>query len=293
MSLLSSLKRRWMRLWNPPGFQPVFFAMESLHLTRAYYVAAELGIADLLRQRPRDVAQLATATGTDPDSLFRILRAPGGFRRFRPGPPRPIPPHTPCPGIAERHARFVAILGADERPPRTVAGLRPHARGGEDRNPGISTRPRHELLRISGRPPRHARSFFLGPRLLDRMAIAEIVKAFDFGRFRTIMDVGGGSGSLIAHILLAHPRLHGILFDRPETLQLAEARFASAGLAERCRPVAGNFLDALPRGADACIIKNTLCDWNDEGAATPATQLSRGAGTGRNLVARRCRRRSA
>ena len=52
------------RLWNPPWFQPECFLVESLHLIRAYYVAAELGIADLLDEQPRDISQLAQATGS-------------------------------------------------------------------------------------------------------------------------------------------------------------------------------------------------------------------------------------
>jgi SAM-dependent methyltransferase len=256
-----------MSLWNPPGFQPVFFTMESLHLARAYYVAAELGIADLLAERPRDIADLAAATGTDPTSLFRMLRALAAFgvfaqdrqgrfcmtRRARvllsdsPGSLRSWVRLMGRPEIWQGHARTLEAVKTGTAPFELAHG-----------------EPFYQYL-AGHRETREA--FFAGLGCWTEWQSREIVKAYDFGRFATIMDVGGGTGSLLSHILLANPKGRGILFDRPETLRLAEQRFAAAGLGDRCRAVAGTFFDALPRGADACIIKNTLCDCSDENAA--------------------------
>src|SRR5262249_24016609 len=69
-------------LYNPPWHQPVCFLVESLHLMRSYYVAAELSIADLLAERPRNIAELAQATATDPVALHRMLRALASFGVF-------------------------------------------------------------------------------------------------------------------------------------------------------------------------------------------------------------------
>src|SRR5437868_2833799 len=76
------LRRFFVRLYNPPWYQPVCFLVESLHLTRAYYVAAELGIADLLQERPRHINELARLTSTVPAALHRMLRTLASFGVF-------------------------------------------------------------------------------------------------------------------------------------------------------------------------------------------------------------------
>jgi len=93
----------------------------------------------------------------------------------------------------------------------------------------------------------------------------EIVQAFDFSRFRKLVDVGGGGGVLIGEILRATPNLKGVLFDQPRTIEEARPRIAAAELAHRCEAVGGNFLESLPSGADAYVFKHVLRDWDDAG----------------------------
>ncbi|MFE3646620.1 methyltransferase [Streptomyces sp. NPDC059101] len=88
--------------------------------------------------------------------------------------------------------------------------------------------------------------------------------AFPFDRFRTVADLGGGDGTLLAGVLRAHPALRGIVFDRAEGLAQAGPRFARDGLADRCTLVAGDFFATAPEGADAYLLKSVLHDWNDE-----------------------------
>ena len=94
-----------------------------------------------------------------------------------------------------------------------------------------------------------------------------VAAAYDFTRFRRLVDVGGGSGTLIAAILAAAPGLHGILFDLPRGNVDAPHLLAAAGLAERCEVVAGDFFHAIPTGVDACILKSVVHDWEDDKAA--------------------------
>jgi hypothetical protein len=91
----------------------------------------------------------------------------------------------------------------------------------------------------------------------------EIVAGYDFGRFRTIVDVGGGHGLLLARLLEAVPTARGVLFDLPEVIQGARAELAARGLAERCSLVGGSFFDAVPSGGDGYIMKWILHDWDD------------------------------
>jgi hypothetical protein len=91
-----------------------------------------------------------------------------------------------------------------------------------------------------------------------------VVRAFDFSRVRTLVDVGGGHGTLLTTSLHAHPQLHGILFDQPQVVEGARRRIASEGLTPRCDVVAGDFFRAVPRGGDAYLLKSIIHDWDDE-----------------------------
>jgi hypothetical protein len=91
-----------------------------------------------------------------------------------------------------------------------------------------------------------------------------VVNAFDFSGFRTLVDVGGGHGTLLTTMLHAHPQLHGIVFDQPHVVAGARSRIASEALTPRCDVVAGDFFQAMPHGGDAYILKSIIHDWDDE-----------------------------
>jgi SAM-dependent methyltransferase len=93
-----------------------------------------------------------------------------------------------------------------------------------------------------------------------------VVAAYDFSRFRSIVDVGGGKGALLAEILKAHPRLNAVLFDLPETEKHAHEYIAAAGIGERCAFHAGDFFEHLPSGHDVYVLAHVLHDWNDDDA---------------------------
>ncbi len=80
---------------------------------------------------------------------------------------------------------------------------------------------------------------------------------------RTVVDVGGGTGSLLAEILRAHPAVRGILVDLPRTIARSAAIFEGAGVADRATTAAQSFFDALPGGGDLYLVKNVLADWPD------------------------------
>ena len=80
---------------------------------------------------------------------------------------------------------------------------------------------------------------------------------------RTIVDVGGGTGALLAEILRARPGLRGILVDLPGTAARAAEAFRAAGLADRVRTAGQSFFDPLPDGADLYLLSKVLNDWPD------------------------------
>jgi hypothetical protein len=93
-----------------------------------------------------------------------------------------------------------------------------------------------------------------------------IPAAYTFSRIRTLVDVGGGHGSLLASILKSNPKLKGVLYDQPSVIALAEKdqHVTAKGIAERCRLESGSFFESVPKGGDAYIMKYILHDWNDK-----------------------------
>jgi hypothetical protein len=96
-----------------------------------------------------------------------------------------------------------------------------------------------------------------------------IAAAYKFSGIRTLVDVGGGNGSLLATILKANPKLKGVLFDLPSVSTRAKQNrhVTAKGIAERCTLESGDFFEAVPKGGDAYIMKRTLHDWDDERCA--------------------------
>ncbi len=104
-----------------------------------------------------------------------------------------------------------------------------------------------------------------------RETAAALPHAFDFGRFSTVTDVGGGDGTLLSGVLRAHPALKGVLYDTEEGLRQAPATLERQGLSARCSLVAGDFFRRVPEGADLYLMKSILHDWTDEQAVTILT----------------------
>ena len=91
----------------------------------------------------------------------------------------------------------------------------------------------------------------------SNVVLRSLLAAYDFGRFGTIVDVGGGNGALLAGLLEANPALQGVLFDQPHVVE-------GVDLGERGSVVAGNFFESVPDGGDAYLLKWIIHDWEDE-----------------------------
>lgn len=260
------LRRFVVRLYNPPWYQPVCFVVESLHLTRAYYVAAELGIADLLQERPRDIEELARITSTVPAALHRMLRTLASFGVFaenRRGEFRMTRRARVLLSEGRASLRsWLILMGRTE----IWQGLAQTLESVKTGIPGFELAHGIGFYEYLSQHPELRATFTSAMNGWTEWQSRELVGACNLGRFRTVMDVGGGMGSLLEQILTMHPNLRGIHFDRPEAVRLAKPRFEAAGLLDRCELVGGSFLEPLPAGADACILKHVLRDWDDEGA---------------------------
>lgn len=238
--------------------------VNGYQVTQAIHVAAVLGIADFLADGPRSSDDLAAAAGAHPEALYRLLRALASVGVFR----------------EEAHRRFALTdLGACLRSdaPESVGGwasfvgepyqwqawgaLLHSVRTGEN-----AFRHVHGIDSWTYRAG-HAElsaSFDRAMTDLSRQVSAAALTGYDFGRFRQIVDVGGGNGAFLAAILARYPTAHGVLFDQPHVVSGAGPILAEAGVADRCQVVGGSFFEAVPEGGEAYLLKAILHDWEDE-----------------------------
>jgi hypothetical protein len=128
-----------------------------------------------------------------------------------------------------------------------------------------------ELFEWYAQNPEEAGFFNAAMGNLSALAAGELVRVFDFSAVRKVMDVGGAHGVLLVSILQANPAAHGILFDLPHVIATAGESIAAQGFSGRCELRSGDFLEAVPEGADLHLLKHIIHDWDDE----RATQLLR------------------
>ncbi|MBJ3809441.1 methyltransferase [Streptomyces flavofungini] len=101
-----------------------------------------------------------------------------------------------------------------------------------------------------------------------RQTAAALPGAVDFGRFKTVMDIGGGDGTLLSAVLREHPAVTGVIYDTEEGLAQAPDTLSRDGLADRCSLVAGDFFRSVPEGADLHMMKSIVHDWSDDQVVT-------------------------
>jgi len=111
--------------------------------------------------------------------------------------------------------------------------------------------------------PAHADLFNRTMTSIARMTVATVVASHDFGAYRTIVDVGGGQGTLLAAILAATPDSQGVLYDLPRVVAAASDLLREHHVGDRVQIAEGSFFDGVPAGGDAYVLKNIVHDWPD------------------------------
>lgn len=237
--------------------------IDGYKVTQAVYVAATLGIADLLADGPRDSDDLAAATGTDAGALRRVLRALAALgvleedgsaftltavgEGLRSDSDEPLAGWALFSGGADAWQAWGELLYST----RTGESAFTHVHGMN----AWDYRAAH---------PESSAVFDRAMTDLARRSNRSLLEAYDFGRFGTVVDVGGGRGAFLAALLAAHPRMHGVLFDLPHVI--AGRRDTTGEADPRLRTVAGSFFDGVPEGGDAYAMRAVLHDWPDDEA---------------------------
>lgn len=245
----------------PPSVQDLVYAFMPAQILG---VAARLRIADELAAAPRNLMELAAATETHPPSLRRLMRGLTCIGVV-------TEPETDLFELAPRgqqlradvpdSVRAAVMLFTSEEVWRSWIGLEHSVRTGSiawDHIYGMS------VFEYLAEHPEQCGTFNAAMADRTRVVSPSIAASYDFSRFETLVDVGGGDGALIATILAATPGLRGILFDRPAGAAGAAASLREAGVSDRCDIVTGDFFVAVPDGADAYVVKTVLHNWDDD-----------------------------
>ena len=232
--------------------------MDGYLVTQLLAVAARLGVADVLADGPLTSAEIAEAVDADPRALHRVLRnlaieevleelddgrfalAPMGERL-----------RTDVPGSLRG-----AVLARGELYYRSAERFLPAVRG-----EGVPYELAHgePFFEHLGHHPEREAAFQGSMAGRSAQEAADVVAAYDFGAITRLVDVGGGSGILLAAILDSAPNLSGVLFDRPGVV-------ADVARLDRCELVAGDFFQSVPEGADCYVLSRVIHDWDDADA---------------------------
>jgi hypothetical protein len=248
-------------------------------------VAARLRIPDLLADGPKSSRELAAATSTHPPSLYRLLRALAYLGILEEREPRRF-------GLTDMGTLLRSDV-PDSMWATTQLFCGEHVwRAWGDLMAGVETgRPSHERGIVAepfvefGENPEDSRNFNQAMSEGTRHEAPGIIGSHDFTQFSTLVDVGGGDGTLLAEILAATPGLRGVLFDTAAGSAQAPERLGAAGVDDRCDVVVGDFFESVPDGADAYIMKIVIHDWDDDQCVTILSNCRRAMTTdGKVLV---------
>jgi hypothetical protein len=268
---------------QPPEIAILDMIAKGQLITRSISVVTNLKIADYLVEGPKRIDQLAEKTNSHPDSLYRILRMlssvgifaevkeeaeDNGSRQFK---------LTPMASLLQSNEKNsiknLSLLLNIESFKRALDDLLYTVQTGENAFKHANDLNLFEYLQQN---QKDAEIFNNAMTSLTSSQVSSISSMYDFSQFNSIVDIGGGQGSLLFTILKNNSKLHGILFDLPYAIESAKNRIESDGstldssIRSRCKLIAGDFFKSIPSGstatADGYILKNVILNWDDKSA---------------------------
>lgn len=240
-------------------------ALSDLCTPWCVHVVATLRIADHLAAGTTRIDDLAAESGADTAALQRVLRHLAGKGVFVEPAPGHFALNAAAQALRDDHPsqrRFGLDLdGIGGRTAHAWGSLLGAVRTGQPAYADVFVRSFWDDLDAH---PDIAASFdaLMGPAG-HGVPDPEVLLTSSWEGVRTVVDVGGGTGTLLAEVLRARPGLRGTLVDLPRTVARSGETFRAAGVAERVTTVGQSFFDPLPAGADLYLLKNVLGDWPD------------------------------
>jgi hypothetical protein len=226
--------------------------------------ACRLNLPDLVVNGPKNATELAAATGTNQLAMHKLLRGLTACRVF-------VEKADGCFAATDISDAFRTdkpgvrnlTLMLSEESYDVWADLMYTLQTGKPAYQHVRGKGRWEEL---AEKPAAAVQFNAAMVEITRAVSGAFIAGYDFKGARTVVDVGGGTGALLASVLKSHPHMKGTLFDLPAGLAEAREAMSSAGLEGRVTFVEGSFFESVPSGGDVYLLKSIIHDWDDDHA---------------------------
>ncbi|MGH9820985.1 MAG: methyltransferase [Pyrinomonadaceae bacterium] len=250
---------------TPPPEAQLMQLAAGAFLSQAIYVAAKLGIADLLADRAKTVQYLAAKTETDERSLYRVLRSLASVGAFSESDGKTFSNTPMTETLSSSHpnsTRDLTIWLHEPEHWNVYAGLMHSVKTGKPAWDEILGEPVFPYLFKTN--TQLGDIFNRAMTSFSHQSIGPILEAYDFSHAEVIADIAGGYGHLLAAVLAANPNAKGVLFDMKEVLAGAPKMLDSYKVSDRVELVEGEFFSAVPVKADIYLLKHVIHDWYDD-----------------------------
>ncbi|WP_243274700.1 methyltransferase [Streptomyces albus subsp. chlorinus] len=251
----------------PPAVRMYEMLYSSL-VSQLLIAVAELGVADEAGDSPRHVDELAAATGSDSNALYRALRALASVGVFTEVTPRhfaltPLAEtlRSDVPGSMRDLARYVGMPERQRAFTHVIHSLRTG-------KPSFDHLHGQDWWSYFADHPELGALFNGAMSSMSRMVGSATLDSYDLSDVNLLVDVGGGRGVLAGTLAERYPGMRALVFDLPRVVPEAEAHLKAAGLSERVQCVGGDFLDSVPAGGDTYVLSWIMHDWDDADSVT-------------------------
>lgn len=226
------------------------------------YLAAELSIPDRLKDGKKSISELALELQCNEEALYRFMRALAPFKIIKEVSPKVYQTTKYGRTLEKNNSKSLyplALLTGEKFWRAPLENLKHTIKTGETSFDYVYNESYFDWLK------NNPEKFSLFNRWMDsssNMNCPVIASSYPFSNFKSIVDIGGGYGALLSHILHQHTSLTGILFDLPEVV--SNARSIDEIISNRCKIIGGDFMTEVPKGADLYIMQQIIHDWSDE-----------------------------
>ncbi|NEO52361.1 MAG: methyltransferase [Okeania sp. SIO3B5] len=240
-------------------------AIRGYRISQCIYIAAKLGIADLLKDGEQHCDVLATVTNTNKDAIYRLLRALASVGIFAETQPHyfqltPLAAYLQS-DVPNSLKAYAIMLGEEHY--QAWGSIMYSIQTGENAFENLYGMNFYEFFKQNSAS---AKTFDQAMTDLSGVVNVSILAAYNFSSIGKLVDVGGGNGKLLSSILEAYPTMTGVLFDQPDVIDRASDLLKTIGLSNSLQLAKGDFFKTVPVGGDAYMLKHIIHNWGDEEA---------------------------